>query len=198
MENGFISPALRRANPAETFHALAEGLEDETMLLRRQEDGSHLLVAGAVCFPSYWSLPEKMGRPLAEIHDPVPTVNARFASKIDAFLTRMKPGTAWERSNWGLSRSAELNQHPSRNLPRLDARVELNEVFFRLEQQLLAPLPLSGGTVFALRLFVYPFSELRENTEVRSGLERALKTMPEEIAVYKGIAPARERILSFL
>ena len=34
-------------------------------------------------------------------------------------LARMKPGISWERINWGLSRSPELNQHPSRKLPRL-------------------------------------------------------------------------------
>lgn len=32
----------------------------------------------------------------------------------------------------------------------------------------------------------------------RQGLIRALRTMPEPMAIYKGIAPARERLLALM
>ena len=196
--NGFLPANLANLLPRDAFRWIAVNLDAETMLLKADAFGSHKLVAGAVCFPSSWSLAEKMGHPLAAIHDPVPTVNSRFGARIDTFLSRMKPGTAWERSNWGLSRSPDLNQHPNRKLPRLDATVGMHEVFLRLEQQILAPLPRTGGTVFGLQLFVYPLRELAEVAEIRNGLAHALKTMPPEIAAYKGIANARERIITLL
>ena len=41
------------------------------MLMRRGEDGWRL-AAASLCFPSSWSLEEKFGRPLQDIHTPVP------------------------------------------------------------------------------------------------------------------------------
>ena len=44
--------------------------------MRRGEDGWRL-AAGSLCFPSSWSLDEKFGRPLQEIHAPVPGFGPR-------------------------------------------------------------------------------------------------------------------------
>ena len=78
-----------------------------------------LFFARAVCFPSSWRPEEKNGLPVHAIHSPVPTLNKNLGARIDKFLANLEPGKAWERSNWGLSRSAELNQHPTRDIPRL-------------------------------------------------------------------------------
>ena len=60
----------------------------------------------------------ELGLPVHAIHSPVPTLNENLGARIDKFLANLKPGKAWERSNWGLSRSAELNQHPTRDSRR--------------------------------------------------------------------------------
>jgi hypothetical protein len=151
-----------------------------------------------VCFSSHWDLREKLGLPMADIHAPVPGLNETLGRQIDGFLRRIKPGTSWERSNWGLTRTGELNLHPSRQLPRLDAGVTLDEAWFRLEEQSLVALPDSGGILFGIRLVIRPMREIKADPDARQGMIRALRTMPELMARYKGIAPARERLLELM
>ena len=121
-----------------------------------------------------------------------------FALRVAGLVRRIRPGISWERFNWGLSRSPELNLHPSRNLPRLDAEVMLDEVWWRLEEQSLVALPRTGGVLFGIRLVIRPLREIKADPAARRGMIRALRTMPEPMARYKGIAPARTRLLELM
>jgi len=188
-----------RGSPLATMLNLGEAWEPDLLLLRSpSSDAQPVLLAGCVCFPSSWALEEKIGQPLDAIHTPVPTLNAQFANPVQQFLARMKPGISWERINWGLSRSPELNQHPSRKLPRLDSNVSADEVWFRAEYQSLISLPKTGGVLFGIRLVIEPFTKLLKDREFVEGLGRAIQSMPENIASYKGIAPPRARLLELL
>ena len=182
----------------EKLQALGEFWEADFLLLKADAEGEIRLHGGCVCFPSSWRLREKLGRPIEFIHDVVPGLNATLGPAIHRFLAGLKPGVAWLRSNWGLSRSAELNQHPDRELPRLDATIRADEVWLRVEYQALVALPESGGILFGIRIASQPLAEVKSNPEVARRLARALRTMPASVAAYKGIAPARERVLKLL
>ena len=192
--------ALLGAGPAEWERCLAlgKGWEPDFLLLECKADGVARLVAGCVCFPSSWSLAEKIGHPVEHIHGIVPGLNPALGNHIANFLNRLKPGAAWLRANWGLSRSPELNQHPDRRLPILDGQVNLDEVWLRIEHQALVGLPETRGVLFGIRIAVQPLAEIRNDTVVRVGLLRALETMPEPMAQYKNIAAARGRLISIL
>ena len=140
----------------------------------------------------------EMGRTLAEIHAPVPDLNPLLGRRIDAFLAGIKPGVSWERVNWGLSRSPERNQHPRRALPRLDATVDVGEVWLRIEEQSLVRLPVSGGVLFGIRIVQHPLSAVLKDPTATRRLVRALETMPPEVAAYKGLARSRRRLVSLL
>lgn len=178
--------------------ALGGALEPDLLLLSRDAAGTFRLKAGCVCFPSSWSLAEKMGQPLEQIHGIVPGLNEQLGRAIQSFLTRLTPGEVSLRGNWGLSRSAELNQHPSRRLPRLDATVEPGEVWLRVEHQALTRLPESGGVLFGIRISTQSLSDLSADAELRCRLRLALETMPAAMAEYKGLTEARSRIIEFL
>ena len=91
---------------------LGQHWQQDFIVLLTDNRGKEVFQAGVVCFPSSWRPEEKIGLPVYEIHSPVPTLNERLGDQIDKFLRAIKPGIAWERLNWGLSRSQELNQHP--------------------------------------------------------------------------------------
>jgi hypothetical protein len=173
-------------------------LEPDWLLLAPDHAGSFRLHAACVCFPSSWSLEEKMGLPLESIHGVVPGLNAQAGRPIAGFLQRLAPGIAWQRANWGLSRSPERNQHPALPRPRLDDTVAPDEVWLRVEHQALVALPRTGGLLFGIRVTVHPWAEILAEAPARQGLRRALATMPETVAAYKGIAPARARLLELL
>lgn len=182
--------------PADLLRVLGQSWEPDFLVLGREPEAVRL-VAGCVCFPSSWSLDEKIGKPIEAIHGIVPALNATIGTQIRTFLERIKPGVSWTRNNWGLSRSPEWNQHPTRNTPRLDEGVGLNEVFFRVEEQSLVALPKSNGILFGIRLKVIPLAGYEGSSE---GLKLAelLETMPEPMAQYKGLSRARLRIAQYL
>jgi Protein of unknown function (DUF3445) len=141
--------------------------------------------------PSSWALPEKIGRTLHETHAPVPDLNPQLGERIRTALDRLPLGAAWERENWGLSRSCERDQHPDRILRRLDETVEPDELWLRVERQVLYRLPQTGGILFGIRVEIIPWHEIVQSEGARAGLRRSLETMPAEIASYKGLSTAR-------
>jgi hypothetical protein len=177
---------------------LGEMLEPDLLLLKPGATGEFELVSGCVCFPSSWSLSEKIGRPLSFIHDAVPGLNSQIGKAIHVFLGKLTPGIAWRRHNWGLSRSPELNQHPQRNLPPLDASVALTDVWLRVEHQALVALPRTQGVLFGIRIAIHPLADVKRQPRAAERLARALESMPAEVADYKHIAAVRPRIVDFL
>lgn len=186
------------AQPHEWLLQLGKSLEPDFLLLHAEENGPFRLVAGCLCFPSSWALAEKAGRPVLEIHAPVPTLNATLGSGIDQFLGRIRPAAAWSRSNWGLSRSGALNQHPCRRTPALAPPLHSEEVWLRIENQIFYRLPQTGGLLFGIRIQNVPLAEVKAWPAAARGLGRALRTMPAEVARYKGLTAAREAIAALL
>ena len=66
------------------------------------------LVAASLCFPAHWVLAEKMGKPLAAIHDPVPHYDERLAAPVDRFFNKMTVGPISSRMNWSLQIGKDL------------------------------------------------------------------------------------------
>jgi hypothetical protein len=81
---------------------LAGRLVAEDLCLLVEDDGGWVLGAGSVCFPSHWRLTEKLGRPVAEVHAPVPHYQAELATRVDRFLSRLGVGRAAWRRNWSI------------------------------------------------------------------------------------------------
>lgn len=178
--------------------ALGEFWEADFLLLKPGADGAMRLLGGCICFPSSWKLAEKLGHPVDFIHSVVPGLNASLGPAIHTFLAKLKPGIAWQRFNWGLSRSPELNQHPDRGLPRLDATVRLDEVWLRVEDQALVALPKSGGILFGIRIVNHSLVEIQADPAVATAFSRALQTMPDEMARYKNLHTARDSVIRLL
>ena len=128
----------------------------------------------------------------------MPGLNQQLGRQIEGFLDKIRPGISWERANWGLSRSPELNQHPERRLPRLDAAVTLGEVWLRIELQSLVALPRSQGILFGIRLEIHRLAEVKQDVAAAERLCRALATMPDDMARYKNLAAARSTIIRLL
>lgn len=189
----------REESPATRCQILGANWEPDYLLLKAASStDSPRLVGGCVCFPSHWSLEQKFGLPVSAIHSPVPRLNADLEKQIDGFLYKMKPGISWERMNWGLAATTQLNLHPQVDPPSLHRAIKAEEVSFRVEWQSLVSLPESKGILFGIRLHIMSLPELMKNDEATRRLHRALSTMSSEMARYKGLAESRERLLSFL
>ena len=193
--NGF-APIAGEASLS--LRALGESWETDFLLLKADANGEIRLYGGCLCFPSSWRLTDKIGMPLEFIHGPVPGLNASIGPAIHKFLAGLKPGAASLRHNWGLACSKELNHHPDRNLPRLDADTRADEVWLRVEHQALVVLPQTGGILFGIRVVNHAFAEVQADAAARIRLRRALETMPDEVAQYKSLSAIRHQLAGWL
>lgn len=184
--------------PYDLCRLIGSRIEPDWVVLRADGEQLYRLIGGAVCFASSWEMTEKLGRHVELIHVIVPGLNPVLGNAIKIFLSKLEPGVAWERENWGLSADGELNHHPSLPWKRLGADATLDSTWLRLERQLFMKLPRTGAVLFGIRLNPYPLSEIAADTKVAARLARALKTMPEDVAVYKGIEPARAALIAEL
>jgi hypothetical protein len=174
---------------------LGARLEPDVLLLSPDATGRFVLRAGILCFPTGWALAEKLGHTLDSIHGIVPGLNSALATPIHQFLTKLKPGTAFLRDNWGLSATNERNAHPGRQLPPPALPVAFDRLWLRVEHQALFALPSSGGIVFSIRISLHRLDEVTRDPFVAAGLARALASMPESLAAYKRLDTVRDEFV---
>jgi hypothetical protein len=177
---------------------VGSALEPDLLFLSRKAPQLPLHAA-VVCFPSSWDLQEKAGRDIAEIHSVVPGLNDSLEERIRTFLLNAKPGIAWQRSNWGLSSSPILDQHPRLQIPAIISGTPEEKIYLRIEDQAFIALPKTEGLLFAIKLRILSLADLRKYPEACRGLAQALRSMSPQMLAYKrldSIAPELEQRLS--
>lgn len=179
------------------IHALGAAFEPDLLFLSRDERGDFRLRGGALCFPTGWALEEKLGHTLDFIHGVVPGLNRALAAPIQQFLSKLKPGVAFLRDNWGIAATDELNLHPARNMAPPAAPVALDRLWLRVENQALIALPEGRGIVFGIRITLHRLDGLAGDSS-GAGLRRALATMPSELIGYKRLESIREDLIKLL
>jgi hypothetical protein len=92
----------------------------------------------------------------------------------------------------------ERNMHPSTNHPSLHSDTPMDDVDFRIENQVLYPIHECLGIQFGIRLEITALSELLPCPNSRKRLKSALRTMPEEVVRYKSLLEIRQSIIQNL
>lgn len=177
---------------------LALALEPDILFLARDSCGEFRLRGGTLCFPAGWALQEKLGETLDSIHGVVPGLNTAIGPAIHEFLTRLRPGIAYLRSNWGLAATDELNLHPACAVPAPCLPVSLQRIWLRVEHQALLALPETGGIAFGIRIALHRLDEVAREPAAATGLRRALESMPPKMAAYKRIDAVARAVADIL
>ena len=154
-------------------------------------DGEWRLVAACVCFPSRWSLAEKIGTSLDAIHSPVPGYDASLAAPTRGVFDRLEPEKSFWRLNWTLLDNPDLHQPGPVRVP---GGSNPEDWFFRVERQTIRRLARSRAVVFTIRNYVTPLSNLLGNETFTENLLHALRTAPPATREYKGWGDIAERL----
>jgi dimethylamine monooxygenase subunit A len=180
---------------AEDMKTLGASWEPDFVVLARQEP--HHVLGGCVCFPSGWSLPSKVGKSLFATHAPVPGMNQLLAPKIGRFLSRLDAKKCFQRTNWGLTGSRALDQHPHNRISPICAATDPAKVDLCIEWQALIGLP-RDLILFGIRVFQVRLSRVREMDPVAKLLAENLASMPPSVAEYKRLADCRVHLIAYL
>jgi hypothetical protein len=174
---------------AEYSHPLeTAGLSvQEDLCVMELVDGSWILTAGSVCFPTRWDLPSKLGRSLAEIHSPVPDYGADLGDRVDRFFDRMTPGALAYRLNWSLvgDPSRRLGRH-ARQAPSRLPDDPASELFVRIERQTLRRLNEHDAVVFGIRIHVWPLGDVVADLPP-GDFASTVEHLPMTVARYKNL-----------
>lgn len=163
--------------------------EDLCLLVLR--DGAPHLDAASLCFPSYWRLADKIGRPLAEVHGPVAHYAEELATKVDRFLDRLRPGRPVVRRNWS------IHDDPTYFLPGPTAPRAVTApdgLWLRSERQTLRRLSTTPAVLFTIRTQQVPLAVVDERPDVAHRLAAAIEGWSPELLDYKGGHGARAAV----
>jgi len=144
------------------------------------------LVAASLCFPAHWVLAEKMGKPLAAIHNPVPHYDERLAGPVDRFFNTMTIGPISARMNWSLQIGTDLFTPNRAQRQAVAGDLDNHQLCLRLENQTLRKLPQTGFVLFTIRTHIEPVSRWEHTPNAIDDLARMLNDMSSESQSYKG------------
>jgi hypothetical protein len=146
------------------------------------------LIAGLVCFPSHWSLPEKLGQTSDQIHASVPDFPQRLSAPTNAVLRKLVPERPVWRLNWTIHDSETLHTPGPKSFPtELDVDSVLESTWLRIERQTLRRLPVTGAVVFTIRTYQRRMTDAVHCPGRREQLATVLTSLPAETAEYKGL-----------
>lgn len=181
---------------------LAGRLVQEDLCLIEPTGAGPVLQAAVLCAPSRWRLHEKIGRPLMDIHQPVPLYADRLAAPVDRFMRHLKPGKLAERLNWSVTDDPALFQLEGKHRTQADAGITAANValrvFLRVERQTLSRLLASGFVLFTIRVHSYPLPRVLAQPGAAARLAAALRALPPAMAAYKSLPPFAGALLSHL
>ncbi len=189
---------IRLDAPSPPLLTAAKLVQEDLVLMRKGEAGWRL-AAASLSFPSSWSLREKFGRAMHEIHAPVPGfgTGTRNAGLIERMFDNLKPWHPVKRFNWSVYTDDAL-YHPASSGER-DVRPE--HAFLRVERQTLRKMPVSGDILFTIRIHLDPLLALQNLPgahELAASLAAQLMALDEAQLAYKGLAANRNLLIERL
>lgn len=152
-------------------HPLIEAgrLTQHDLCVMEEDDVEHKLSAACLCFPSSWSLDEKIGRPLIKIHEPVPSYNEQIAKRVQRLFDAIRVDHPIFRVNTLIY--SDPNLHQPRTMSTRRKVSTDNKLWLRSEFQTLIRMPISKAVIFCIHNTIVPMESLskaqQEQLEVK-------------------------------
>jgi dimethylamine monooxygenase subunit A len=180
-----VAAATGTTTVALDLHPLdaAARLVQEDLCLMVLRDGAPHLDAASLCFPSYWRLADKLGRPMTDVHGPVAHYGDELAAKVDTFLQRLRPDRPVWRRNWS------IHDDPTYFLPDPTppyAGTAPEGLYLRSERQTLRRLESAAVVLFTIRTQQAPLALVGERPDVAHRMAAAIAAWSPTLAAYKG------------
>lgn len=181
---------------------LAGRLVQEDLCVIQVTDGVPLFTAAVVCFPSRWRLADKIGRPLADVHGPVPIYADRLEKPVDRFMRHLRDGAIAARLNWSVLDDPTLFQPSGKwqegDNPTITPQNAGASLYLRVERQTLRRLTESQAILFGIRVHCYRLDAVIGTPALAARLAAAVRALPEGIVHYKSLRPIRAALLGWL
>ncbi len=144
---------------------LAVSAPDDVLVMWRDEKNWRL-IGGALLFPNQWTLDDKIGKTLADIHGPVDGYDELLEARTDRFFDKLSPARPMARRNWFFHDDPTFFQPNRADQRAFRDPDDAAKLFVRSEGQALRRLAFSDLIIFTVKTQVAPISELKARTVV--------------------------------
>jgi hypothetical protein len=159
-----------------------------------QRDDNLWMDAGMVTTQADWSLDFDLGMNFFEWHGPVPLAHEMGVfERALKYLLNLQQSTPARRLNWTMTINPRLDTSPENyhqwGIDRSTVTPENvgEKVHLRVELQIFFRLPRSNALLFPIRCYLISLDDLVTVPGWGQRLHRVLKTLPPELAEYKGL-----------
>ncbi|KAL4795562.1 hypothetical protein BDV19DRAFT_389156 [Aspergillus venezuelensis] len=167
----------------------------------QQQEPKYHLSAYTTYYPAGFDTRTKLGRPLNEIHAPVPRYEPKLEKSMDRFFGKLEVGRAVVRVNWsimtkgtglfcafgGLHSYKEGNSDGEEEVLKADD-IDGKETFLRCERQTLHRLPKTKALLFGFHTYTYPLDDVKREglgEELAAAIEGLKSGSVPEVYGYK-------------
>jgi dimethylamine monooxygenase subunit A len=190
------------APPCHPLELAGRLVQEDLCIIQTEDDAPPRFTAAILCFPSRWRLREKIGRPLSEVHGPVPHYAERLATPVDRFMAKVKPGYIASRLNWSVLDDPAMYQPTGKWRETANTAVTAEnageKLYLRVERQTLTRLPRSSAVLFGIRVHSYPLATAITTHETAVRLSEAVRALPDATAHYKSLKSFGPALLAWL
>ena len=166
---------------------LGLAIEDDVVIMHKGK-----LEACFVAFPSSWNAGDKVGKSLAELHEPIADNEALLRAS-DGIMRAMTSGQSYHRYTWGISSLDGYSNHPLYEKPEFDS---LDNLTFRIEHERTMTVTEGTTAVFLIHVDTYP---LKEVLKTDFGLIKgAIDSMSENVLQYKNLIEVKELMNEYI
>ena len=181
-------------NTADTLQDFAMSVQEDLVLVEVGSRDENRISWLHVTAPNMWTPGEMVGKSYSDIHGVVPGMAPTLGAG-DRILHRVSEGASYVRFVWGLVPDDRLTRLPGTYTVDVFGET-LDDVYVRIERQVLVGLAGANALLFIIRTYVRPASELP--SEDRVAIAKAIRGMSLESRAYKGIASPYERLAAML
>ena len=166
---------------------LGLAIEDDVVIMHKGK-----LEACFVAFPSSWNAGDKVGKSLAELHEPIADNEALLRAS-DGIMRAMTSGQSYHRYTWGISSLDGYSNHPLYEKPEFDS---LDNLTFRVEHERTMTVTEGTTAVFLIHVDTYP---LKEVLKTDFGLiKEAIDSMTDSVLEYKNLFKVKELMNEYI
>ncbi len=173
--------------PVAALSGIAAQMQED-VIIHALDGEKDWMAYGHVSFPSGWRPEENIGRPLKQIHVPVPGMDLAKSQKLVETMIHHGP---FERFVWSVVFDDRFNFHPQQ--PRSPFDLADPVVFVKLERQVTIGFPEQHGALFLLSQSLIGPSQID-----RPALAKAINEMSNEELQYKDLHQCKTDLLKWL
>jgi len=166
---------------------LGLAIEDDIVIMHNGK-----LESCFVAFPSSWNAGEKVGKTLAELHEPIADNEALLRAS-DGIMKAMTSGQSFERYTWGISSLDGYSNHPLYEKPDFNS---LDDLTFRVEHERTVTVAKDTTAVFLIHVDIYPLKEVLKTDYAL--VKESIDSMSADVLQYKNLVKVKELMSEYI